>query len=172
MSDPERSRYGGMWAAGQPNQPTATMPSVQAGAPAGAATARVGAATQRRGPRRARLVLARVDPWSVMKLAFLLSIALAIVWIVAVIVLWSVLDGLGVFDAISRTLIDITRNESGGGGVDLQSYLGLPRVVGVTAVLSLVNVVLMTALATLAAFLYNLAASLVGGLHVTLSEDV
>ena len=42
----------------------------------------------------------------------------------------------------------------------------------ITFVLSAVNVVLMTALGTLAAFLYNMAASLVGGLHVTFTEDV
>jgi hypothetical protein len=106
-----------------------------------------------------------------MKLAFLLSIALAIVLVVAVVVLWSVLDGLGVFDSVAKTLADVTRNENGSGGVDLTSYIGLSRVIGITTILALVNVVLMTALATLGAFLYNLAASLVGGLHVTLSED-
>lgn len=173
MSSPEQSRYGGGWAA--QSQPTATMPTVGAGpvtspqtsGPAAPSTGRA----PRRGPRRARLVLARVDPWSVMKLAFLLSIALAIVLVVAVVVLWSVLDGLGVFDSVAKTLEDVTRNENGSGGVDLTSYIGLSRVVGITTILALVNVVLMTALATLGAFLYNLAASLVGGLHVTLSED-
>jgi len=122
--------------------------------------------------RRARLVLGRVDPWSVMKLSFLLSIAMAIVAVVAVFVLWSVLDAMGVFDSVGRTVESVTRSNDNAQGIDILNYVGLGRVLSVTFVLSAVNVVLMTALCTLAAFLYNMAASLVGGLHVTFTEDV
>lgn len=135
----------------------------------GAPAATASAATARR-TRRARLVLARVDPWSVMKLGFLLSIALAIVSVVAVLVLWLVLDGLGVFDAVQKTVGDVTSSETSA-GIDVLSYVGLGRVLGVTTVLACVNIVLFTALATLGAFLYNIAAALVGGLHVTLAEE-
>ena len=146
------------------NQPTTTMPSV----PVTASARPVG----RRGPRKARLVLGRVDPWSVMKLSFLLAIALAIVALVAVAVLWSVLDSMGVFDSVSRTVESVTRDRDTDQGFDILSYVGFERVMTLTAVLAGVNVILMTALSTLGAFLYNLAASLVGGLHVTLTEDV
>ncbi|MGZ4592629.1 MAG: DUF3566 domain-containing protein [Actinomycetes bacterium] len=122
--------------------------------------------------RKARLVLARVDPWSVMKLSFLLSIALAVVMFVAVTVLWSVLNTMGVFDSVGSTVESITRSSDNAQGVDIFSYIGFNRVISLTALLSGVNVILMTALGTLAAFLYNLAASLVGGMHVTLTEDV
>lgn len=151
----------GAWAeAGpRPSGPAAT---------AGSASNAAGSGVRR--TRKARLVLARVDPWSVMKLGFLLSIALAIVSIVAVLVLWLVLDALGVFDAVSRTVTDVTSSETSA-GVDVLAYVGLGRVLGVTTVLACVNVVLFTALATLGAFLYNIAATLVGGLHVTLAEE-
>jgi hypothetical protein len=122
--------------------------------------------------RRARLVLARVDPWSVMKLSFLLSIALAVIAVVAVFVLWSVLDAMGVFDSVGRGVESVTRSSNDTSGVDIYDYVGLGRVLSVTVLLAGVNVVLMTALSTLAAFMYNLAASLVGGLHVTFTEDV
>lgn len=128
------------------------------------------AASSARRTRRARLVLARVDPWSVMKLGFLLSIALAIVLLVAVLVLWLVLDGLGVFDAVNKTVGDVTSSETSA-GINVLAYVGLGRVLGVATVLACVNVVLFTALATLGAFLYNIAATLVGGLHVTLAEE-
>lgn len=107
-----------------------------------------------------------------MKLAFLLSIALAVVAVVAVFVLWSVLDSMGVFDSVGSAVEDLTRGGENQQGVDIFGYVGLERVLTVTLVLAGVNAVLMTALATLGAFLYNMAAALVGGLHVTLTEDV
>jgi len=122
--------------------------------------------------RRARLVLSRVDPWSVMKLAFLLSIALAIVAVVAVFVLWSVLDAMGVFDSVGSTVESVTRSQDNARGIDILDYIGLGKVLSITMVLSAVNAVLLTALCTLSAFLYNMAASLVGGLHLTFTEDV
>ena len=148
-------------------QPTATMPPV----PEVTATSAARPAGAYRGPRKARLVLGRVDPWSVMKLSFLLSIALAIVLLVAVAVLWSVLDSMGVFDSVGRTVESVTRERDTAQGFDILAYVGFQRVMTLTALLTGINIILMTALCTLGAFLYNLAASLVGGLHVTLTED-
>lgn len=149
-------------------QPTATMPPVPEVTSAAAARPATGGY---RGPRKARLVLGRVDPWSVMKLSFLLSIALAIVALVAVAVLWSVLDSMGVFTSVGETVESVTRERDTAQGFDILSYVGFQRVMTLTALLTGINVILMTALCTLGAFLYNLAASLVGGLHVTLTED-
>jgi hypothetical protein len=120
--------------------------------------------------RSAFLVVTRVDPWSVMKLSFLVSVALAIVVVVAAFVLWQVLDGMGVFDSVSRIVTQVTRGEEGG-GVRIEDYVGLRQVVTYTALISAINVVLITALATLGAFLYNACARLVGGLQITLAED-
>ena len=128
--------------------------------------------TSRVRARKARLVLGRIDPWSVMKLSFLLAISMAIVAFVAVFVLWSVLDTMGVFDSVGKTVESVTRSNDNAQGIDILDYVGLSRVLSITLLLSAVNVVLMTALGTLAAFLYNMAASLVGGLHVTFTEDV
>ena len=120
--------------------------------------------------RSAFLMVTRVDPWSVMKLSFLVSVALAIVVVVAAFVLWQVLDGMGVFDSVSRIVNQVTRGEEGG-GIQIEDYVGLRQVLTYTALLSAVNVVLITALATLGAFLYNACARLVGGLQITLAED-
>ncbi|HEX6197659.1 MAG TPA: DUF3566 domain-containing protein [Jiangellaceae bacterium] len=121
--------------------------------------------------RKARLRLLRVDPWSVMKTSFLLSVALGIAVFVAVAVLWSVLDAAGVFSAVGGLVQDLTESEAAGSGVDIQSYTSLSRVLGFTTLIAVVDVVLVTALATLGAFLYNLSAGLLGGLEVTLAED-
>lgn len=119
------------------------------------------------GPRRVRLTVSRVDPWSVMKLAFLLSVAVGIALVVAAAVLWSVLDGMGVYEDVNRIVREILADPS----FDVHDYVGFNKVVSLATVIAVVDVVLATAIATLVAFLYNLATALVGGLHVTLSDD-
>lgn len=122
--------------------------------------------------RKARLRIAKADPWSVMKVSFLLSIALGICTIVAVAVLWMVLDTIGVFSTVGSTISDATTSEQGGkGGFDLVAFLSLSRVMLFTTVIAVIDVVLATALATLGAFIYNLSAGFVGGVELTLAED-
>jgi hypothetical protein len=43
---------------------------------------------------------------------------------------------------------------------------------GVTMLISAIDVVIITALATLGAFIYNMAAALLGGVEITLAEDL
>ncbi|NYV78973.1 DUF3566 domain-containing protein, partial [Streptomyces sp. UH6] len=120
--------------------------------------------------RKARLRVAKADPWSVMKVGFLLSIALGICTVVASAVLWLVMDAMGVFSTVGRTIAEATGSE-GSNGFDLQGFLSLPNVLMFSAVIAVLNVVLMTALATLGAFIYNLSAGFVGGVELTLAED-
>ncbi len=123
-----------------------------------------------RGTRKARLRVTHLDPWSVMKTSFLLSIAYGIVTVVAVGVVWSVLGAAGVWDSINLTVSDVIGGKSGS-NFQVQDYVGASRVLGFTMIVAVVDVVLFTALATLAAFMYNLAAALLGGVEVTLAED-
>jgi hypothetical protein len=120
--------------------------------------------------RRARLRLLHLDPWSVMKTSFLLSIAFGIVTVVAVAVVWSVLGAAGVWDSINQTVGDVIGGDTAQ-SFDVENYVGTSRVLGFTMIVAVVDVVLITAIATLAAFLYNLAAALLGGIEVTLAED-
>ncbi|WP_433400450.1 DUF3566 domain-containing protein [Streptomyces sp. CA-146814] len=130
---------------------------------------RTGARTTPR-TRKARLRVAKADPWSVMKVSFLLSIALGICTVVAAAILWMVMDAMGVFTTVGGTISEATgSNESN--GFDLQSFLSLPRVLIFTSVIAVIDVVLATALATLGAFIYNLSAGFVGGVELTLAED-
>ena len=120
--------------------------------------------------RRARLTAIRVDPWSVMKTAFMLSIAWGIMTLVSVLLVWNVLNASGVFESINSTVSDVLGNASTT-TFDVMDYVGLQRVAGVTTLICVVDVVLITALATLGAFLYNLSASLLGGIEITLAEE-
>lgn len=118
--------------------------------------------------RQARLSLVHVDPWSVTQLAFVVSTALMIVAVVAVTVFWLVLNVTGVWDNLNDTINSVLSSEDG--TFDVENYLGFGRVVGLTLVLSAINVVLMTALAAIGARLYNAATHLVGGIQVTFRD--
>lgn len=171
--------------AAQPYHPPQAYPTPAGAAPGGpqgaaggtaggaAGTAvrlpRTGARTTPR-TRKARLRVAKADPWSVMKVSFLLSIALGVCTVVAAAVLWMVMDAMGVFSTVGGTISEATgSNESN--GFDLQSFLSLPRVLLFTSVIAVIDVVLATALSTLGAFIYNLSAGFVGGVELTLAED-
>jgi hypothetical protein len=119
-------------------------------------------------PRRVRLTLSRVDPWSVMKIAFLLSVAIGIAMVVMIAMLWIVLQGMGVWDNVNELLRTL---ETSGKTFDIMDYVGFGRVVSLSVVIAVVDVLLMTALATLGAFLYNICSSLVGGVQMTLSDE-
>jgi hypothetical protein len=120
-----------------------------------------------RGPRRARLQLRHIDTWSALKISLVLSIALFFIWMVAVGLLYGVLSALGVFD----TLNDLFGQVGSVSGSKASSPVITPSVVfGGAAVIGAINIVLMTALCTVATFIYNLCSDLVGGLEITLSE--
>ncbi|TYP86465.1 DUF3566 domain-containing protein [Blastococcus xanthinilyticus] len=120
-----------------------------------------------RGPRRARLQLRHIDTWSALKISLVLSIALFFIWMVAVGLLYMVLGGLGVFDAINDLVGQIGSASGSDEGGDV---LTAGVVFGGAAVIGAINVVLLTALCTVGTFIYNLCSDLVGGLEVTLSE--
>ena len=156
-----------------PARPAPDLPPRPASAPTAAAVpagAPTGAGVRPRTPRRARLRLTRIDPWTVMKTAFLLSIAFAVVTVVSVAMVWQVLGAAGVWDSINSTI------QEGIGGENIssfqvQDYVGTSRVLGFTMLVAAIDVVLITATATLTAFLYNMAAALLGGIELTLAED-
>jgi hypothetical protein len=120
-----------------------------------------------RGPRRANLQIKRFDPWSVLKLSLVLGVALFFVWLVAVGVLYAVLDGMGVWDKVNGTADELF---AAGASGNSQPLISAGRVFGVAAIIGAVNIVLFSALATVGAFVYNVSADLAGGLEVTLAE--
>lgn len=157
----------------RPSGSTAVRPTASGAARPGSTSATTGPSgteVRKRRVRRAQLRLTRVDPWSVMKTAFLLSIAFAIVTVVSVFIVWSVLGVAGVWDSINSTIADVLGSE-GSGDFDVENYVGMSRVLGFTMLIAAVDIVLITAMATLGAFLYNLSAALLGGIEVTLAEE-
>lgn len=119
------------------------------------------------GPRRVRLAVSRVDPWSVMKLSFLMSVAIGIMIVVATAVVWLTLDSLQVFATINDLVTEVLADST----IDLMQYVEFDRVLSVATLVGVVDIFLITALATIGAFLYNITAALVGGVHVTMTDE-
>ncbi|MCW0212018.1 MAG: DUF3566 domain-containing protein [Pseudonocardia sp.] len=119
-----------------------------------------------RTPRQALLQVKRFDPWSVLKLALVLAVVLFFIWLVAVGVLYGVLDGIGVWDRLNGTYADLVSGETQTGG----SLISAGRVFGLAAVVGAINSLLFAVAMTVGAFVYNVSADLVGGVEVTLSE--
>ena len=147
--------------------PTAPRPAAKPAArPAGKAPA---AKAQPGSGRRVRLTLSRIDPWSALKMSFLLSVALGIAMVVATAALWLVLAGMGAFDQVNNLVGQIVQD--GDKKFDIMDFVGFGRVVSLSIVFAVIDVFLITAIATLGAFIYNVSSSLVGGLHLTLTDD-
>jgi len=158
-------RPAGLAAVGGASAPVNGAPATSAGRVAEAvrsARTTVSAAAAR-GPRRARLFVKRVDPWSVMKFSFAVSFVMFFVLIVATAVLYLALDQMDVFSHVNSALATLTSNSK-----DVK--VTAPVIIGGAGGIGLVGVVLFTALSTLGAFVYNVCADLVGGVEVTLSE--
>ncbi|CCH22124.1 DUF3566 domain-containing protein [Micromonospora lupini] len=172
MSQPDSGRTaGGRPASGGGLPPgignTSAVGAARVGEAVRAARSSVSSAASR-GPRRARLNLKRIDPWSVMKFAFAVSVVLFIVVVVATSVLYLALDAMGVFQSVNDSLSDLV---NAGGGQSTNGFqITAKGVILSSALIGLVNVVLFTALATLGAFVYNVCADLVGGIELTLAE--
>ena len=124
-----------------------------------------------RRTRKARLRLSRIDPWSVMKTSFLFSIAAGIMMWVAVYVLWTLIGASGMIEAINGVLTTLLSNDQDQSPFRVEDFVNTNKVMGFTTLFAVVNVVILTALGTIFAFLYNLSANILGGLELTLAED-
>ncbi|WP_343572908.1 DUF3566 domain-containing protein [Mycobacterium sp.] len=117
------------------------------------------------GPLRASMQIRRVDPWSTLKVSLVLSVALFFVWMIAVAFLYLVLGGMGVWSKLNSNVGDLLNNTSGSA-----ELVSAGTIFGAAVLIGLVNIVLLTAAATIGAFIYNLTTDLIGGVEVTLAD--
>ena len=141
-----------------PERPSSESPSRPA--------VRTGVASRSQGPVRASMQIRRLDPWSVLKVSLVLSVALFFVWMISVAFLYLVLGGMGVWSKLNSNVGDLLTSSGGSGGELVSSG----TIFGGAALIGLVNIVLLTAMATCGAFIYNLTTDIVGGIEVTLAD--
>lgn len=140
----------------QPRIKAETRPSLNGAGPAAPA-------------RRAHLAVIRLEPWSVMKFSFMISLVGWVVLFVMVAALWWVLSKIGVFHSIEGSVSNLTSGKDSA-GVQASNWFSASRVLGYTMLVGAINVILITALATVGSVVYNLVTHVAGGIEVTLKE--
>lgn len=117
--------------------------------------------------RQVRLRLVYLDFWSVVKLSFLSALAGAIVLVVAVALVWMVLDQTGVFDKVDALLRDVLQQKA----YSIENEVSLGQVLGFASVLGILDVVIGTVLGAVVSVLYNLSVLVTGGLNVGFANE-
>lgn len=124
-------------------------------------------ASRRAGIRRIKMTVSHVDPLSTLKLGFLVSVAVGIMLVVAMALVWLVLDKMFVFAKINDLLTTLDNETL----LKLAQYLEFSRWMSFGVIIAIVDVVLMTVLSLVGSLIYNLIAALVGGVKLTLSDE-
>jgi len=151
-----------------PNTAPNAQPTTQRPGRSGTASSAPRRPKPERPPRLAALQVRRIDPWTALKISLVVSIVMFFVWMIAVGVLYLSLDAMDVWTKINDTYNTLVVAPD---STTVPAPLITPgKVFGVTAVIGAVNIVLFTALSAIAAFVYNAASGMVGGVEVTLSE--
>lgn len=118
-------------------------------------------------PLRAAVQVRRIDPWSVFKVTGVLTVAGFLIWMIAIAVLYGVLAGMGIWDQVNSSFATIV---SADGTSDGGNLISAGQVFGFSALFGVFAAVVLTALATIMAYIYNVCADVVGGFEVTLAD--
>ncbi|MEY3587002.1 DUF3566 domain-containing protein [Aquiluna borgnonia] len=118
--------------------------------------------------KQVRLKLRSIDVWSAVKVGFLVSIALGIATLVGALLLWALLANSGIFSSLGGLLTSVLGE---GSGFSLENEFSFGNVMSTALSLSLLNIVLTTALSAVWAVIFNLISKLVGGVSVTFTNN-
>ncbi|MDY5585691.1 MAG: DUF3566 domain-containing protein [Arcanobacterium sp.] len=119
------------------------------------------------GVRSVRMTVSRIDPWSALKISFLVSVAIGIMMVIAAIILWLMLDSMHVWSGITDLLTTFNNSTL----LQLAQFLEFGRLIPFAIVIAVVEIVLMTALGGLFALVFNVVAMLVGGFKITVTDE-
>ena len=115
---------------------------------------------------RVRRIIRKIDPWTVLKVTFVLNFVVALTVVLGFCILWVLLINAGVpqgLEEIARRLALLDDNASLVGNIEV--------LFSSVVFLATVYLLTQTALATIGAFFYNLVSDLVGGIEVVVLEE-
>ncbi|MBP3223645.1 MAG: DUF3566 domain-containing protein [Actinomycetaceae bacterium] len=113
------------------------------------------------------MTIQKIDPLSALKIGFLLSVALGIMIVVAMMLVWIILDSVHVFSQIEDLFETLNSEQL----LMIVSYLGFGRWMSFAIILAIIDIVLVTALSAVGALVYNMVAALVGGFSITVTDE-
>jgi hypothetical protein len=105
----------------------------------------------------------------VAKFSAMVPLGAFVVIFVAVTLLYATLSGLGVFDSLQHFVNTVTSSKSNG-GTSIRGWFSLSRILTYTVYIGVADILLITAMATIGAWIYNMISRVVGGIEVTLRE--
>lgn len=117
--------------------------------------------------KQVRLKLVYVDFWSTVKLSFLVAVSLGIVLVVAVVLIYLVLQSTGIFGKIDSLLQDILTDPD----FSIAANYSLLQVTFFALIIAVLNTVVGTALGAITSILYNFSVRLTGGLLVGFTNN-
>ena len=115
---------------------------------------------------RVRRIIRKIDPWTVLKVTFVLNFIVALTMVLGFSILWVLLVNAGVpqgLEDIARRLALLD--------ADASLVVNVEALVSSVVFLAIVYLLTQTALATIGAFFYNLVSDLVGGIEVVVLEE-
>lgn len=115
---------------------------------------------------RVRRIIRKIDPWTVLKVTFVLNFIVALTIVLGFSILWVLLVNAGVpqgLEDIARRLALLDADASLVGNIE--------PLFSSVVFLATVYLLTQTALATIGAFFYNLVSDLVGGIEVVVLEE-
>jgi hypothetical protein len=120
---------------------------------------------KRTAPRRIRVVVRKISPWSVLKISLIFYFCLMLVVLVGLGILYGVLDSLGIIRTTEELLTELGFGEGAAGFEFNVGYI-----FRTLFLIGVISTFLWAALTVFVAFLYNLISDLVGGVELTLTE--
>ncbi len=115
---------------------------------------------------RVRRIIRKIDPWTVLKVTFVLNFVVALTIVLGFSILWVLLINAGVpqgLEDIAKRLALLDENSTLVGNIE--------ALFSSVVFLATVYLLTQTALATIGAFFYNLVSDLVGGIEVVVLEE-
>ncbi|MEJ5918756.1 MULTISPECIES: DUF3566 domain-containing protein [unclassified Corynebacterium] len=103
------------------------------------------------------LTIRQISPWAVMRISAAVGVVGFLAWMIAVGLIYVVLEGMGFWNRFAELV-------GGDGGVSAGLVFGLGAAIGA------LWMVLVTALATLGAIVYNACSDFVGGIKIAVRD--
>ena len=123
--------------------------------------------SNRRPPaKQVRLRLVYIDFWSAVKLSFLAAVAIAIVTVVAFVMVFLVVQTTGLISKMDEFFGSLSD-----GSFLLSQFVSFPQVLAFSAVVAILNLIVVTVMGAVIAGVYNLAVKITGGLLVGFTSN-